>query len=251
MKKVATFLYVILVLQCINGQVEETKFKLPDPYALKHLYGTNPFHLENSVISDSTVIKDLESQLKKYYFIKEEKIKQSFENKLDLDKIKSKDSIKQIQDTNSILDHLKWENEWKLVAFQEFSYRQQGQAIPITKKDASYYDVNKTPKTYSTSELFEFCSISTAKYKIAYPLTYVPEISEQNQSYNFHWTISYLPCKIEKCKELGTYTASIPNEIFCEKKHSEYLLVRRVYIYPHGDATSWYEEKVFFFKKVK
>ena len=249
--RILTSIFLVYSCLSIHAQVEETKFKLPDPFELKHLYGINPFHLENSVISDSTVIKDLESQLKNNYFIKEEKIKQSFENKLDLDNIISKDSIIQIQDTNSILDHLKWENEWKLVAFQEFSYRQQGKAIPITKKDASYYDVNKTPKTYSTSELFEFCSISAAKYKIAYPLTYVPEISEQNQSYNFHWTISYLPCKIEKCKELGTYTASIPNEIFCEKNHSEYLLVRRVYIYPNGDATSWYEEKVFFFKKVK
>lgn len=88
----------------------------------------------------------------------------------------------------------------------------------------SYLSTN-TDTTFTSQQIFCAFHLGDSMSFKQNPLKYFPRIYERDDTWNAEWT------------------AILP--------HSEYLIIRMVHSYPNGNHTSWYKEKLYYFRKTK
>ena len=119
--------------------------------------------------------------------------------------------------TKTILANEKW-----TIAF----FQNKGWDERLPNKKTSYNEIqvnNKCTKTWTTEEIYKAFNFRT-KDKDKYLLNYFPLVFGRGGPFN------------------GAWTAILPN--------AQYLVLRMVHSYPNGNQTSWYHERMYYFKKV-
>ena len=148
-----------------------------------------------------------------------------------LSKLNDIDSIREFQiEVDSIKRNLIKENElkdsfslkytWTLSFYEYFGWEDhfagQGTVDSINQKYVGKY---KTA-ILTSEEIFHVFKISGNSN---FPLDKLPVIYESDALFNGKWTAIY--------------------------SSNDYLIIRRVVSYPYGNQTSWYKEKIYYFKK--
>lgn len=114
-------------------------------------------------------------------------------------------------------------DKWNLIYFQ-FSGWEHWEGIGQTSINHCYITTNKDTVFTSKQVFCEFNIGDSISIK-QNPLKYFPTIYERDDALNSKWT------------------AILPNSV--------YLIIRLVHSYPNGNATSWYKERTYYFKRAK
>lgn len=136
-----------------------------------------------------------------------------FESEVDAIK---KSLIKQ----NDLKDTFSLTYMWTLNYYEYFGWTEHfGGQGPIDSLNQKYLGKYKTV-ILTSKEIFDVFKIS---HNPTFPLDSMPVIYERDALFNGEWTAIYLS--------------------------NDYLIIRWVGSYPHGNQTSWYYEKVYYFKR--
>lgn len=114
-------------------------------------------------------------------------------------------------------------DKWNLIYFQFSGSEHHFGSMPVGINHC-YISTNKDT-VFTSKQIFCEFNIGDSISLKEYPLKYFPTIYEREDEFNAKWT------------------AILPN--------SEYLIIRMVHSYPNGNATSWYKERTYYFKRAK
>jgi len=159
------------------------------------------------------------------------------ENRFDnwLVEIKDKDSLKTFKteldsirmgfkQTNDSIVPFSLSDNWNLIYFQFSGWEEHFPFEPMKRSNINHCSISKNQETTVTSkEIFNEFDIGDSLSLKQFPLSDFPLVLERDNPFN------------------GKWTAILPN--------SEYLIIRLVQSYPDGNATSWYKERTYYFRK--
>lgn len=156
-------------------------------------------------------------------------------NKFDnwLVELKDKDSLKRFKteldsirmgfnQTNNSKKLFSLSDKWNLIYFQFSGWEEHFFFEPMQRNNINHCSISKNQETTVTSkEIFEEFKIGGSLSLKQFPLNYFPLVLERDAPFNGKWTAIH---------------------------NTEYLIIRLVQSYPDGNATSWYKERVYYFR---
>lgn len=153
----------------------------------------------------------------------------SQENKLSqfqktLIQVKNQDSLQALKEeilnvykTVSIRNSIKESTKWKLLCYSENGWTE---IVGQKRSDIDFKFVSKNTTDYTTAEIFEIFNLT---YNDSLILNYAPQVFTRENPYN------------RKTTPIAT--------------NDNYLAFRYVHSYPNGNQTSWYHERIYYFKR--
>jgi hypothetical protein len=113
-------------------------------------------------------------------------------------------------------------DQWELIYFEMYDEEDAG-----GRKTQAYLAciIPKNKEAFNGSEIFKKFKISDKQLQKTFPLKAIPSVFARNAKFNGTWT--------------PVFTTP------------DYLMMRLVSSYPDGNYTSWYNETIYYFKRVK